>query len=82
VTLPKKDPNLTLVHHGSGADVVEVSPPYDHGMLCFIQLPKHLITYSPIPAEITGFAAAEVTRDLLYLLRSTVLRPVVTRDEL
>jgi hypothetical protein len=54
----------------SGADVVEVSPPYDHGAshpsmsygLSLMQFGSHL-------AEITTIAAAEMARDFIYLLR-------------
>ena len=57
----------------SGADIVEVSPPFDHGtshppMSHGLSLTR----FGSNLAEITTIAAAELARDLLYLLRGDI----------
>jgi agmatinase len=68
-----------------GADIVEVAPAYDHGLLT---LSKALLIFShPSSAEITATAAADLVHDILSMLMAeappkaprSVLKP---RDEL
>ena len=74
----------------SGADIVEVAPPFDHGVLSYpltsYGLSSTRFRLGSHPAEVTTVMAAKLARDLLYLLRGDTIPPtlpdVFVRDEL